>query len=122
MEVIAQHPNFALSMLANLTGQLRRTTNHLLALAAADANELIARRLLQLATSPTFSPVRSELAGSTLISSPLSQHELADWAGVSHRSGAAVLHQLRDDGVISTSRLRLEIHDIQALRRITRDL
>jgi CRP/FNR family cyclic AMP-dependent transcriptional regulator len=115
--LIRERPEFALTMVSNLTILLRQTAVHILALASGDALALVARRLLQLVDDPAYVAVRSERAGSTVIDMPLSQQEVAAWAGVSLRSAAAVLKQLRDDSIVSTSRLQLEVHDRDELER-----
>ncbi len=113
--LIHDRPEFAMMMLSNLTILLRQTAVHILALASGDALALVARRLLQLVDDPAYGAVRSERAGTTVIDMPLSQQEVAAWAGVSLRSAAAALKQLRDDSIVSTSRLQLEVHDRDAL-------
>lgn len=47
---------------------------------------------------------------------PLTQTELAEWIGVSRETAAKVLHRLRQAGIIETSRRRLIVHDVDALR------
>lgn len=110
-------PDFAAAMLSNLTIMVRQSAVHILALGSGDALALVARRLLQLVDDPTYGEVRSERAGTTVIDMPLSQQEVAAWAGVSLRSAASVLKQLRDDSIVSTSRLKLEVHDRDELER-----
>lgn len=115
--LIRDHPEFAMTILSNLTLLLRQTAVHILALASGDAHALVARRLLQLVDDPAYGAVRSERGGATVIDMPLSQQEVAAWAGVSLRSAAAALKQLRDDSIVSTSRLQLEVHDRDELER-----
>ena len=55
--------------------------------------------------------------GVVVIEPALSQSDLAGWAGVSHRSAAAALHEFRNDGLISTHRLRIDILDLDGLER-----
>ena len=115
--LIHDRPEFAMAMLSNLTTMIRQSAVHILALASGDALALVARRLLQLADDPAYGAVRSERAGTTVIDMPLSQQEVAAWAGVSLRSAATVLKQLRDDSIVSTSRLQLVVHDRDELER-----
>ena len=117
VELIHDRPEFAMMMMSNLTHLLRQSAAHILALSSGDALALVARRLLQLVDDPAYGAVRSERAGTTVIDMPLSQQEVAAWAGVSLRSAAAVLKQLRDDAIVSTSRLQLEVHDRDELER-----
>lgn len=115
--LIRDRPEFAMTMLTNQAILLRQTARHILALASGDALALVARRLLQLVDDPAYGAARSERAGTTVIDMPLSQQDVAAWAGVSLRSAAAVLKQLRDDSIVSTSRLQLEVHDRDELKR-----
>lgn len=113
--LIRDHPDLALELLARFSRQLRIAMHQLLELAAGDAVALVARRLVQLVSDPMFDPIRSVRHGTTVIEMPMSQQELASWAGISHRSLTGALRHLRNDGLISTSRLHLEVHDTTAL-------
>ncbi len=114
--------DLALTMLSRLARTARTNARHMLDLTVGDAVNLVATRVMQLARDPIFAPVREDRSGTIVIEMPLSQQELASWAGVSHRSATGVLEQLREEGLISTSRLHLEIHDPAALatRCVTR--
>ena len=116
MAVMRERPDLTFALLANLTGQLRSMALQTLAVTAGDSRALVARRLFQLASEPRFESVRSGQQGSIVVEMPVSQRELATWAGVSHRSTVGVLEQLRHDGIITTSRLHLEILDLVRLR------
>ncbi len=120
VEVMQAHPDVVFTMLANLTAQLRSVALQILDLRSGDATTLVARRLILLASDQTFESRRSEDNGTTLIDMPISQQELAAWAGVSHRSAVAVLCLLRDDGIIATSRLQLRVLDLVALQSCAR--
>jgi CRP/FNR family cyclic AMP-dependent transcriptional regulator len=120
IEVMQAHPDVIFTMLANLTDQLRAVALQVLALRSGDAMALVARRLFLLASDPAFESRRSEDAGKILIDMPVSQQELAAWAGVSHRSAVAVLGLLRDDGIITTSRLQLRVVDLIGLQTCAR--
>lgn len=77
----------------------------------SDVRQRVLRALMLLVdrwATPTIDGLR--------IGVPLTQGELASWVGVSRETAAKVLCPLRDDGVLSTSRRRLVIHDLDALR------
>jgi CRP/FNR family cyclic AMP-dependent transcriptional regulator len=114
--VMQAHPGFIFSMLANLTAQLRSAALQIIAIRSGDATALVARRLFLLASDPAFGSLRSKDGATIVIDMPVSQQELAAWAGVSHRSAVEVLHLLRDDGIITTSRLQLQVVDLDALQ------
>ncbi len=108
---IESDTNLALTMLATFAGCVRSAVGHLLDLRAGNAESLVATRLVQLAQDPTFESVRVDRGGTIEIEMPMTQAELASWAGISHRSAANVLQQFRDDSIISTSRFQLEIRN-----------
>jgi CRP/FNR family cyclic AMP-dependent transcriptional regulator len=116
VEVMQAHPRVTFAMLANLTAQLRSAALQILALQSGDAMALVARRLFRLASDRAFESRRSEDGGTIVIDMPISQQELAAWAGVSHRSAANVLALLRDDGIITTRRLQLRVIDLVGLQ------
>lgn len=115
LEVLRSDPDLALALLVNLARDVRATAVHVLGLASADPLARVARRLVDLVSDPTFASVRRVTSESVIIDMPVSQHDLARWAGVSHRSVGASLQRLRNDGQISTGRLRLEVHDVAGL-------
>lgn len=55
------------------------------------------------------------------VSLGLTQDELAGWTGASRDSVAKTLRAWRDDGVVSTGRRRLLIHDVAKLEAIAED-
>ena len=107
--------DLAMAMISSLSDAWRHSVQHLLDLMVGDAVALVAARLLQLAEDPIFASVREERNGTIVIEMPMSQRELASWAGVSQRSATGVLGYLRERGHISTSRLHVEVHDPSAL-------
>jgi len=72
---------------------------------------------MQLAQDPTFESIRVDRGSEIEIEMPMTQHELASWAGVSHRSATNVLQQLREERLISTSRSHLEVLETAELAR-----
>lgn len=108
---IRHDADLALTMLTGFSVLVRTHVWHILDLTVGDAVTLVAGRLMQLVRDPIFDSLREDRNGTIVIEMPFSQQELASWAGVSHRSATGVLEQLREDRLISTSRLHLEIHD-----------
>jgi CRP-like cAMP-binding protein len=103
--------DLALTMLITFAGCIRSAVEHLLDLRAGNAVSLVATRLVQLAHDPAFESIRVDRGGTIEIEMPMTQQELASWAGVSHRSATNVLQRLRDERLVSTSRHHLEIRD-----------
>ncbi len=116
ISVMRERQDLTLALLANLTSQLRSMAFHTLAVTADDSRALVARRLFQLASEPRFESLRSNRESSIVVEMPVSQRELATWAGASHRSTVGVLEQLRNDEIITTSRLHLEVLDLAGLQ------
>lgn len=117
MACIQRDTDLALTMLTTFAGSVRSAVAHVLDLRAGNATSLVATRLLQLVQDPTFESIRVDRGGEIEIEMPMTQQELASWAGVSHRSAANVLQRLREERLISTSRHHLEIRDPAELAR-----
>jgi CRP-like cAMP-binding protein len=95
------------ALLVTLAARLRQSSERHLELGTSEALARVARRLLEL----------WELRGRVpIVASPLSQQDLADWAGVSRDGVVRALTTLRADGVVDTARRRFTIHDPAKLR------
>lgn len=117
LDLLAAHPPLARAIMAGLTRQVRELACHLLEVTNDDAAMLVAKRLTELARNEHYGRLRLENHGVIVIEPALSQSDLAGWAGVSHRSAAAALHEFRNDGLISTRRLRIDVLDLDGLER-----
>lgn len=117
IEHLRSHGAVAMETMERIAGDLRTTMLHVLDVAAGDAVGLVAKRLVQLVDDHRFEPFRTTRGDLIAIEMPISQADLASWAGVSHRSAGDALQQLRDDGIISTGRMRIEVDDLSRLRR-----
>lgn len=113
--LVRHDAELALEMLSDFSWDMRVTARRLVERSASDAVALVATRLMEFVSHPMFEPFRAMIGPTTIIDMPISQRELASWSGVSPRSMAIALHRLRDDGIISTSRLHVEVHDAPAL-------
>lgn len=114
---IQRDADLALTMLTTFAARVRSAVDHVLDLRAGNATSLVATRLMQLAQDPTFESIRVDRGSEIEIEMPMTQHELASWAGVSHRSATNVLQQLREERLISTSRSHLEVLETAELAR-----
>ncbi len=63
----------------------------------------------------------AETTGPFSLRMPISQRELAEWAGLSREGTGKALRILREEGVLSTGRQRIEVHRIDLLRAMARD-
>jgi CRP-like cAMP-binding protein len=109
---MASHPDVALAMLAVLSSRLRESDRRISEYAAADTLGRVCARLVELCDT------QGEVAGErgVRITLPISQEELAGWAGASLESTAKALRQLRSLGWVGTGRRTIEVHDLAALR------
>jgi CRP-like cAMP-binding protein len=105
-------PGVALAMLANLSTRLRESDRRLSEFAAADALGRICARLVELCDTQGDTGAD----GPVHISLPITQEELAGWAGASIESTAKSLRSLRSLGWVATGRRSIEILDLGALR------
>lgn len=114
IEALKNDSDLARFVFVGLCEQVRETVGHIVELLDEDATVLVARRIFQLATEPRLEPLRRR-SGNTVVVDSISQLDLAGWAGVSQRSTGMALRDLRDCGLVATSRLRLEVLDLDGL-------
>ena len=100
----------AMQALLRLTvGRLRHSSDRQLEFAAIDALGRVCRRLTELADDASG-------GGEATIQLGLTQHEFAQWCGLSREAVVKALRRLRDLGWISQSESTVTIHDPDALR------
>jgi CRP/FNR family cyclic AMP-dependent transcriptional regulator len=102
----------AMSLLEVVVRRLRETTVKRSQFAASDTVGRLSARLIELADR-----YGDRTEDGIAITLALSQEELAAWTGASRAGVAQALHTLRELGWIATSRRRLLIRDLDALRR-----
>lgn len=108
---IATTPEAALALLEVLRHRLRDAILKRSEFASSDTIGRLAARLVELAERYGRTTERGIVIGL-----PLSQEELAGWAGACHASLAKALQVLRELGWIETERRRIVVHDLGALR------
>jgi CRP/FNR family cyclic AMP-dependent transcriptional regulator len=104
-------PRVAVVLLGVVTRRFRETTLKRAQFAAVDTMGRLAARIVELADrygEPTEDGV--------IVTSPLSQEELAAWTGASRAGVAQALHGLRELGWVQTERRGVLVRDIEALR------
>jgi CRP/FNR family transcriptional regulator, cyclic AMP receptor protein len=109
---LAERPAASLALLRILARRLRDADAKRLESASASTLERVASRLLELCDR--FGEPDGEC---TEIDLPLSQVELAGWAGASLESVGRALQTMRGLGWIETRRRQLRVVDVDALRR-----
>ena len=109
--LMAESPSFASHLARELAGWLRKVELERRGMVDKDVTIRVLRRLVELLDGwgvPHGDHVDIDL--------PLTQAELSSWAAVSRESTTRVLHRLRRDGILTTSRCGLAILDVDALR------
>ncbi len=109
------HPRVALVILRVVIARLRDADRQQVEFAAYQTLGRVARRLVELAER-----FGEETDGGVRITLPISQEELAGWAGASRESTAKALHELRDLGLIETARRDITVRDLAGLERLVR--
>ena len=109
--LLADHPDLSRALLAEIAERLREATLQIHDLMNADAQSRIAARLVQLADDSI-----DIAADSLTLALPVSQEELADWAGLSRAGAVKAIRVLREQQLIETSRMSISITNLPALR------
>ena len=110
--LLEQHPAATLGILRSITGRLRVSDKRRIEFGALDTVGRIASLIVELAER------YGEKTESVIsINLPLSQEELAGWAGASREAVVKALRQLRARGWIETARREIRVLDLPALAR-----
>jgi len=112
VELLRQNPDATLDILRSVIGRLRDSDKRRVELGALDTVGRVGRLIVELADR-----YGEEIDGSISIRLPLSQEELAGWAGASREAVVKALRKLRDRGWIETSRREIRVLDLPALVR-----
>lgn len=97
-ELLDTHPTFARTLLDEMVQKVRDATFQQLELSLDDVLGRVCRRIVIM--SDRFGVVESD--GSIQLKSPITQQDLADWAGVSRQAVVKALAELREHGLIAT--------------------
>lgn len=104
-------PRLAVMLLETITRRFRETTRMRSQFATSDTMGRVAARIVELAERHGI-PQDDGIA----IAMPISQEELASWAGASRAGAAHALQTMRDLGWILTERRRVVVPRLDALR------
>jgi CRP-like cAMP-binding protein len=107
------HPALARKLLSLLTARIRGADRRQLEFGANDALGRVCQRLVELSRRYGF----DEGDGRVVLVAPLSQQDLASWAGLSREAVVKGLRALRTLGWVESDGRRLVIVDPQALSR-----
>lgn len=117
LDLISRCPDLALDLLRRAAMRMRTLTEQLLEAAAGSASARVAARLVEL--SEMLEPGCEAPIDIRL---PITQEELAQWAGLSREGAVGGLRELREAGVIDTARMRVTIQAPADLRRWAAEL
>ena len=106
------NPRATLGILRSVIGRLRDSDRRRVELGALDTVGRVGRLIVELAER-----YGEESDGGIRISLPLSQEELAGWAGASREAVVKALRKLRARGWIETGRREIRVLDLPALVR-----
>ena len=112
LALLEQRPGISLALLRNLVRRFRDADRIRIEFASAQTLGRVAARLMELADRHG-EPAPDGIA----ITLPISQEELAGWAGASREAAAKALQTLRELGLVRTERRRIVILDEEGLRR-----
>ena len=113
--LVDRHADVAALLRALLARRLRDADRDRVALVMNDTLGRVAHRLVEL--SQRFAVLNNGTAGTIQFTLPLTQQELAEWAGASREATSRALHVLRERGLISISRRDVTILDLDRLER-----
>jgi CRP/FNR family cyclic AMP-dependent transcriptional regulator len=105
-------PRIAWAVLGVVTDRLRETGRYWAEFGGGHTTQRVAALLLELAAQQGSS------GGAAEVTLWAGQHELATGAATSRESVARALRMLREQGLVSTRRNHITIHDIAGLRRV----
>ncbi|MFJ5230330.1 Crp/Fnr family transcriptional regulator [Kitasatospora sp. NPDC088391] len=109
--LVSKHPEAAAAVLGIVAERLREADQGRVELATHTVAQRVAARLVALA--PQIGVVDE---AADVVRLPLSQQELAGWAGASREAIVRTLRLLRDEGIVTTERRQIVIQDLEALR------
>ena len=110
--LLEKNPRATLGILRSVIGRLRDSDKRRVEFGALDTVGRVGRLIVELAER-----YGEDADGSIRIRLPLSQEELAGWAGASREAVVKALRQLRTRGWIETGRREITVLDLPALER-----
>ena len=110
--LLERNPGATLGILRSVIGRLRDSDKRRVEFGALDTVGRVGRLIIELAER-----YGEEADGAVRIRLPITQEELAGWAGASREAVVKALHQLRARGWIETGRREIRVLDLPALAR-----
>jgi CRP-like cAMP-binding protein len=113
-DLLVSTGDLATVMLRRITHRLRALTDQFVEASAHSAASRVAARLVEL----LLLTERESEAAAVELRLPITQEELAQWAGLSREGAVKGLGELRAAGIIETGRRRMTILDPDGLRSV----
>ncbi|MGH8905546.1 MAG: Crp/Fnr family transcriptional regulator [Egibacteraceae bacterium] len=111
-DFLDRHPKVLRGLLVEVIDRLRTRVRHQLEFGAGDALGRVCARLAELAER--YGEIDGE---AVVVNSPVTQSDLAAWAGLSREAVVKALRTLRRLGWLETRGRRITIRDLEGLRR-----
>lgn len=108
------HPDVLMAITHGVVARLRELTDQLMQSGERSIISRVAACIVAMIDKSEF----ADEIGPFSLPMPISQEELGQWVGLSREGTAKALRELRNRGILSTARRRLEIHRIDRLREI----
>lgn len=112
MDFLVEHPDASLVLMRCVTGRLRDASRRQVEYGALDALGRVCRRLIEMVDR--YGEPSGRGAG-VLITAPLTQTDIAAWAGLSREAVVKALHGLRTLGWVATTPRSITVVDIDAV-------
>jgi CRP-like cAMP-binding protein len=111
MQTVPHRPDLARALLLSVTDRLRNASRRQVEYGALDAVGRVCRRLVEMVD-------RFGAGGESgvMIETPLTQSDIAAWAGLSREAVVKALHTLRRLGWVETGARAICVHDVAAVR------
>ncbi len=113
LEALADEPQLVVAVCQNLSAQLRRANDRLVARSSNSTTVRTARMLVELA-----SLMMRHSGSSDSYEVPITQSDLADWIGATRESTARALAEFRRSGLVKTCRGRIVVLDVLGLNDV----
>lgn len=115
LEELTTSPEHLLAVTRNLSAQLRRANRRLVARNSDSAVVRTGRMIVEL--SALMIRHSADARRSEVCEVPITQHDLAEWVGLTRESTARALAKFREAGLVTTSRGSIVVLDVVGLSR-----
>lgn len=110
MDFLAEHHDVFLVLTRSIAGRLRDASRRQVEYGALDAVGRVCRRLVEL-----MARYGEPVGNGVLIDAPLTQGDIAAWAGLSREAVVKALHSLRRIGLVTTTPRSITVLDVAAV-------